>query len=103
MTDTVLDRLIAVETRLVAALDAGDVEAIEAVLPDFAASVVALKPLPWADMPHAKARVREALTIADSARVRVRLLADHNQQRMDLLAAAAGRFDCTPATYSRAG
>ncbi|WP_156405325.1 hypothetical protein [Sphingomonas sp. Root710] len=49
--------------------------------------------------PGLQARLTEAIGLADAARACVRYLADRTQQRIDMLANAAGRFDFTPATY----
>lgn len=55
----------------------------------------------WQRTPELSARIAQALALADAARTRVRFLADSNRQQIDMLAVAAGRFDCTPVTYSR--
>lgn len=107
--DVVIDRLIASSEALIAAFDAHDIEAIETALPAFGSSVDAMKtPGAWQQAPGLFApslftKVEKALALADTARTRVLCLADHNRQRIDLLAAAAGRFDATPATYGRQG
>ena len=104
MSEIVIDRLIASSEALIAAFDAQDIEAIETALPAFGACVGALKmPGAWQQAPGLFARVEQALALADAARTRALCMADHNHQRIDLLAAAAGRFDATPATYGRAG
>ena len=100
----VIDRLIASSDALIAAFDAHDIEAIETALPAFASSVEAMRmPGAWKQAPGLLARVEKAMSLADEARTRALCLADHNRQRIDLLAAAAGRFDATPATYGRSG
>jgi hypothetical protein len=104
MNNDVIDRLIGSSEALIAALDAHDVDAIEAALPVFGKSVADLKsPGGGLPSPGLKARLDKALTLADAARARVRYMADRTQQRIDMLAQAAGRFDCTPATYGRPG
>ncbi|KKC25290.1 hypothetical protein [Sphingomonas sp. SRS2] len=101
MTEAAVDGLIASSEALIAALDAHDIEAIEAALPLFGQSVAALKsPGVFNKTPGLSARLAEAMKLADSARARIRYLADRTQQRIDMLATAAGRFDCTPATYA---
>lgn len=102
MSDAVIADLIAAETAIIAALDADDIDAIEAALPLFGDSVKRMKTVTtWRQTPGIADRLLHALAQADAARVRVRYLADRNVRRMDLLATAAGRFDCTPATYGR--
>lgn len=100
MNEDAVDRLIGSSEALIAALDAHDIDAIEAALPAFGESVAALKsPGVLHRTPGLQARLAEAMSLADAARARVRYLADRTQQRIDMLANAAGRFDCTPATY----
>ena len=100
MNEAAVDRLIASSEALIAALDAHDIDAIEAALPLFDRDVKTLKlPGGWQQSPGLSARLAEALKQADAARTRVCYLADRTQQRIDMLAMAAGRFDCTSATY----
>lgn len=102
MSDTAVDGLIAAETALIAALDADDIGAIEQAITLFGACFEGLRtPGPWTQVPGVLERLQHAYKLSEEARVRVRYLADRNQQRIDLLAAAAGRFDCAPATYGR--
>lgn len=102
--EAVIDRVIESSEALIAAFDAHDIDAIEAALPAFGSSVGALKtPGAWQQAPGLFARLEKAMALADVARTRALCLADHNRQRIDLLAAAAGRFDATPATYGRSG
>lgn len=104
MNQAAVERLIETSEALIAALESHDVDALEAALPAFGQSVAALKsPGDWQRSPGLSARVKHALELAEAARVRVRLMADNTRQRIDLLAAAAGRFDCTPVTYTRGG
>jgi len=94
--------MIAAETALIAALDADDLPAIEAVLPMLGAAAAGLRTDGvWQKKPEILDRLRSAIALADAARVRIRYLADRNQRRIDMLAAAAGRFDSAPATYTR--
>lgn len=100
MNETV-ERLIGASAALIAALDAHDVDAIETVLPAYDESIVALKsPGDWQRSPGLFVRLKHALELAEAARIRIRMMADANRQRTDLLAAAAGRFDCMPVTYA---
>jgi hypothetical protein len=102
VSEAAVDRLIASSEAFVAALDAHDIDAIEQALPALDESVRQLKSSGgWQRSPELSARLARALALADGARTRVRHLADRNRQQLDLLARAAGRFDCTPATYGR--
>lgn len=104
MNDAAVDDVILSSEALIAALDAHDIDAIEAALPPFGESIQALKRADgWQQSPRLSGRVAEALKLADGARARVCYLADRTQQRIDMLATAAGRFDCVPATYGRPG
>jgi hypothetical protein len=102
VNDAALDGLISAETALVGALDTGDIDAVEAAMSGFGAAVERMRASgPWAPDPALRDRVQQALSLSEAARVRIRYLSDRNQQRIDLLAAAAGRFDHTPVTYAR--
>lgn len=102
MSEAAVNRMIATSEALIAALDAHDVEAIETTLPKFGESVRDLRSSGgWQRSPELSARLAKAMALADAARTRVRYLADNNRQKLDMLATAAGRFDCTPATYGR--
>ena len=102
MSEAAVDRVIASSEAFIAALDAHDIEAIESALPAFGDSIRQLKSSGgWQRSPELSARLARALALADAARTRVRYLADGNRQKLDLLATAAGRFDCTPVTYGR--
>lgn len=104
MNDATIDSVITSSEALIAALDAHDVDAIEAALPPFGESIKALKAVgAWEGSPRLSARLVEAMKLADGARARVRYLADRTQQQIDMLATAAGRFDAVPATYARPG
>ncbi len=103
-----VDELIGTSEALIAALDAHDVDAIEAALPAFGRSVNALKNSggdrsAWLRSPALRGKVEEAMRLADAARARILYLSDRTQQRLDIFAVAAGRFDATPATYGRPG
>lgn len=102
MNEAAIDRVIASGEALIAALDAHDLDALEAAFPDFGDKVKLLKSASgWAGTPQMRDRLRRAMEIADAARTRVRYLTDHNRQRIDLLSQAAGRLDCAPIAYSR--
>jgi len=100
MSEAAIGHVINSSEALIAALDAHDIDAIEAALPIFGRSIETLKsPGGWVQAPGLSARVARAIELADAARIRVCYLADRTQQQIDMLAAAAGRFDCMPATY----
>ena len=102
MSEVVVERLILSSEALIAALDSHDIDAIEDAVAAFGQSVEALKvPGGWPQTANPPARLAEALKLADAARARVRYLSDRTRQRIDMLAVATGRFDCTPATYGR--
>jgi hypothetical protein len=102
VNEAAVERLILSSEALIAALDSHDVDALEAAMPLFGETVEALKALPgWRSADALSPRLAQALKLADAARARVRYLSDRTQQRIDMLAVAAGRFDCTPATYGR--
>lgn len=87
-----LDALIAAERALIAALDADDVAAIERTTTDYANALRHVRGGgAWAAAPELRARVVEALRLADAARARVNLLVDRTRQRLALLSRAAGR------------
>ena len=102
MSETALNRMIASSEALIAALDANDIDAIEGRLPEFGESVRDLRSSGgWQKSADLSARLSQAMALADAARTRIRYLADNNRRKLDMLATAAGRFDCTPATYGR--
>ena len=104
MSDVVIERLIASSEALIAAFDAHDIDAIETAMPAFGSSVEAMKTSgAWKQAPGLFARVEKAMQLADVARTKALCLADHSRQRIDLLAAASGRFDATVPTYGKAG
>jgi len=104
MNHAAVDDLIASSEALVAALDADDIAAIETILPALRRSVESMKSAGGRSWPPAlRGRLERALGLADAARTRILYLSDRTQQRIDMLATAAGRFDCTPATYGRPG
>jgi hypothetical protein len=102
MSEAAIEGMMAAERALIAALDAHDIDALEAALPRLAQSIEHVRlAAVWQQTPSLIERLKSALALADAARTRVRYLADHNQQRLDLLAAAAGRFDIAPGLYAR--
>ncbi len=102
MSSQALDALIAAEHALIAALDAGDAAAIETATADYRIALDQVQAIGgWRRDDAIKARAREALALADAARVRVNVLADLTRQRLRLL--AAGRGAAKAGVYSRDG
>ncbi len=97
-----LGRLEAAHQDLIGALDANDVDAIEARVEHLRSAVAAVRALgAWRDTPDLKTRARRIAQLGEAARVRVAVLADGNRQRLSLLAAARG--DIGAGTYAPRG
>ena len=102
MTLALLDRLQACHEELIGALDAHDVEAIEASVARFRGAVDAVRAAGvWRDDAEAKGRAGHVARLADAARIRVNFLTDLTRQRSDALDAARGRE--AAALYGRDG
>jgi hypothetical protein len=85
---TALDRLIAGEEALLAALDGEDVAAIEVATLRFRDALEAIRSSdPVERTPAVKARLVRALELADQARARTNYLADRTSRQLDRLAA----------------
>lgn len=102
MGDDQIEAVIAAQGALIAALDAGDVGAIEAATRNLSAVIDSVR---RAATVHAtsntRARVDHALKQGDAARMRVNYLADRNRQRADRLTTQRGGGRA--ATYTAAG
>ena len=104
MSAGVLDDIIGSSEALIAALDSDNVDNVEAALPAFGRSVEILRTGgDWKQSPDLRARVEQAASLVEAALFKARYLGDRSRQQLDMLATAAGRFDCTPATYARDG
>ena len=92
MTLDHLDRIIARQSDLIAALDAQDATAITAVTESLAAAITLAKndPLQF-DKGASKARVAEALQIANSASIRINYLMHWTRQRIGKIAELRGQ------------
>ncbi len=102
MSSDALDAVIAAERALIAALDACDAAAVEASTADYRHALGRVKAIDgWRQDDTIKTRANEALALADAARVRVNVMADHTRQRLQLL--AAGRGQAGPIVYRRDG
>jgi len=100
VTDIDVDRVIAAQASLIAALDAGDVAAIEVATTALSNMLTALR-AGGAVVDASRERVDHALRQSDAARTRVNFLADRTRQRLDRLAERRGGR--RPATYNSLG
>ncbi|MEP6786685.1 MAG: hypothetical protein ABI898_13250 [Sphingomonadales bacterium] len=102
MDDDQIEAVIAAQGALIAALDAGDVCAIEAATRDLAAVIDSVRRSGGVRATgNTRARVDHALKQGDAARMRVNYLADRNRQRADRLTTRRGGGRA--ATYTAAG
>jgi len=96
-----LDRLAGAQTRLIAALDGGDVVEIEDASRALAAQVEELRAVAaWRATPELKHQVETALRTGESARVRIGYLADRSRRRLQTLLGLGGR---AAVSYGRNG
>jgi hypothetical protein len=100
VTGTDVDRVIAAQAALIAALDASDVAAIEAATTTLSGLLTALRSS-GAVVGAPRERVDHALRQSDAARTRINYLADRTRQRLDRLAERRGGR--RPATYDSLG
>ncbi|PZU11560.1 hypothetical protein [Sphingomonas sp.] len=92
MTAAALEELIEREEALVAALDAGDIGAVERLTRDMAAALAAVAASGgWSERRDLKDRVTQSLRLAEAAGGRVNYLADDNRRRIERLTALTGR------------
>lgn len=102
MTPPSLRRLEACHRALIGALDAHDVEKLEAALAQFREAVDEVRAAGgWRDHPEIIDRVVRIYQLSEAARIRVNFLTDMNRQRIEALAAVRGR--ATGAPYRRDG
>ena len=91
MSRAALQRLTDAQSALLAALDAGDVAAIEDANAMIREAVnVAHATGAWKARPELRADVLRTLQQADGARGRINVLLDQNRSRLDRLAALSG-------------
>lgn len=94
--DHLHDAFIALRT----ALDGDDVTAIEAASKRVGRAVDELKGVgAWRDEPAVRLRLSEIAPLMEATRVRTSMLADHNRQRLSMLAARGS--NTAPLTYGR--
>ncbi|TVV69632.1 hypothetical protein [Sphingomonas solaris] len=104
MSEMVLDRLIASQESLIAALDGDEAEAIEQALTGFAEAIGGLKGVAgWRDAPSVVTRVTHALQLAEAARIRTVYLADRPRRQIERLTAAGSGRVAAGLAYGRNG
>ena|SRR3712207_3854485 len=102
MTVASLDRLEACHVALIAALDAQDIDALEAMIDDFRDAVDTVRAQGgWRADPSVRGKVAHVAALADAARRRVNFLTDRNRQRLERIASASDRAPL--AVYGRNG
>jgi regulation of enolase protein 1 (concanavalin A-like superfamily) len=91
-----LEEVLLAQDKLLAALDARDVAAIEQASQALAEAVVRAKSSDWGAAPQeAQAHLDHGLRQNEAARVRINCLSDWNRQKIDRLAELRG----SPANY----
>lgn len=91
MSEAVLEQVIAAQAALIAALDGGRVESIEAATHALSSALASVRGEgAWRGSTGAHARVDHALRQTQAASVRVNYLADRTRQRLDSLAKLRG-------------
>ena len=101
MSLATLDLLAAAQTRLVAALDGGDIAEIEAASQALSREVEQVRRVAvWHASPDLRAKAGLALRLGESARLRLTYLGDHGRRRLQALLALGGR---AAAGYGRDG
>jgi hypothetical protein len=95
-----LDELFAASENLREVLDGTDAAAIERAANRISIAVSSVRAIgAWRADPDVVERLKAIAPLIDSARVRVKLLADHAQQRLAILAAHGAQ--AAPLTYGR--
>ncbi len=97
MSLAALDRLEAAHKSLISALDANDIDAIEARLEQLRAATSAVRAAGgWLDTPQVKERALRIAQLGEATRVRVNFLTDRTRQRLQMLSAARGKAPAGP-------
>jgi len=92
MSLAALERLDGAQTRLIAALDGGDIAEIESASRALATHVEEVRGVAvWRATPELKNQVETALRSGESARVRIGYLADRSRRRLQALLGLGGR------------
>ena len=91
MSQTALQQLSDAQAALTAALDARDIEALDAATAAVAVAVDEVRVVgSWQDRPALREDLIQVLNGADAARGRVNALADINRRKLDKLISLAG-------------
>jgi hypothetical protein len=102
MSDSALQQLNDAQTALIAALDARDVDAIEAANAAVAVAVEEVRVVGgWRDRPGLRDELVQILKRAEAARGHINALADRNRRELDKLISLAGPPRAT--AYARSG
>ncbi len=101
MTENDIEAVIEAHTALIAALDAGDIGAIEATTAALSRLLLVARARGGVAAGTNPDRLGHALRQTEAARVRVNYLADRTRQRLDRLAERRGVR--RPSTYNSAG
>lgn len=102
MTLSALDRLEACHEQLIGALDAYDLEAVEAGVAGLREAVEDVRARGgWHDNPEIRERAQRVARLVEAARVRVNFLTDLNRVRIEALETARGRTAAM--RYGRSG
>jgi hypothetical protein len=81
-----IDRMIAAEEALIAAIDRDDIEGIEGSLTSFREALDGVRAEgAWHDRQEIVARITHALQLADAARTRIAYLSDRTRRQLDRL------------------
>ena len=92
MAAIALEGLIAREEALIAALDAGDVGALENATQDMTRALVGVAAAGgWHESPELGMRLTQALRLAEATGARIHYLADDNRRRVSRLMTLSGR------------
>ena len=103
MSDSALQQLNDAQAALIAALDAQDVDAIEAANAAVAVAVEEVRVVGgWRERPGLREDLIQVLKSAETARGHINALADQNRRNLDKLVSLGGTVSRTSA-YGRSG
>lgn len=99
MSVNALERLEEAHEELIGALDANDVDSIEARVDALRTAIGAVRAMGgWRETPELKDRAKRISQLGEAARIRVNFLTDMTRQRLQMLSAARG--DVSAGLYS---
>lgn len=102
MSEAAFQRVTEAQSALIAALDSGELYALEAANADFAAALDDARGSgAWHDRPGFREELKRALAMAQAAGARLNLLADRNRRRLEQVAVLTG--NPRPHAYRRNG